>query len=106
MITPEMLNHYRTIIIRPVVTEKTMAQAEGAQKRAKYTFWVRPEANKTQIRQAVSALWNVRVVAVNTLIVKGKDRRQSFRYRIGRTAKRKKAIVTLAEGQSIDVLGG
>ncbi len=105
MITPEMLNHYRTIIIRPVVTEKSMAQTEGAQRRNKYTFLVRPEANKTEISRAVSALWNVRVVKVNTLTVKGKERRRSFRHRPGMTAAQKKAIVTLAEGQSIDVIG-
>jgi large subunit ribosomal protein L23 len=106
MITPEMIDRYRTIIIRPVVTEKSMAQAEGPQKRNKYTFLVHASANKTEIRQAVSALWNVRVVSVNTLTVRGKERRQSFRYRPGRTATRKKAVVTLAEGQSIDILGG
>ena len=83
-----------------------MAQAEGTQRRNKYTFEVHANANKTEIRRAVSALWNVDVVKVNTLSIKGKERRQSHRHRIGTTAKQKKAIVTLAEGQSIDVLGG
>jgi large subunit ribosomal protein L23 len=106
MITPEMVERYRRIILRPIVTEKTMAQTEGAQRRNKYTFEVHAEANKTEIRRAVSALWNVEVVKVNTVTVRGKERRQSYRYRIGKTRKRKKAIVTLAEGQSIDVLGG
>jgi large subunit ribosomal protein L23 len=105
VMTPEMLDHYRTIIIRPIVTEKSMAQSEAGQKRNKYTFLVRPEANKTEIGRAVSALWNVRVVKVNTLMVKGKERRHSFRHRPGKTAERKKAIVTLAEGQSIDIIG-
>jgi large subunit ribosomal protein L23 len=105
MISPEMLDHYRTIIVRPVVTEKSMAQTQGTQKRNKYTFIVRGDANKTEIGHAVSALWNVRVVRVNTLTVKGKERRQSYKYRPGKTAERKKAIVTLAEGHSIDVIG-
>lgn len=106
MITPEMLERYRKIVIRPIVTEKTMAQAEGALPRNKYTFEVHPDANKTEIRRAVSALWNVDVVKVNTITVRGKERRHSYRHRVGRTPRRKKAIVTLAEGQSIDVLGG
>ncbi len=105
MISPEMMDHYRTIIVRPVVTEKSMAQTQGAQKRNKYTFIVRPEANKTEISHAVSAIWNVRVVHVNTLTVKGKERRNSYRYRPGKTAEQKKAIVTLAEGHSIDIIG-
>jgi large subunit ribosomal protein L23 len=106
MITPEMLERYRKIVIRPIVTEKTMAQAEGTLPRNKYTFEVHPDANKTEIRRAVSALWNVDVVKVNTITVRGKERRHSYRHRVGRTPRRKKAIVTLAEGQSIDVLGG
>jgi len=105
MITPEMLAQYRKIIIRPVVTEKSMAQAEAGP-RSKYTFEVASAANKTEIRRAVEALWGVRVVQVNTMNVRGKDRRQSYKYRIGKTAQRKKAIVTLAQGQTIDVLGG
>ncbi|MGQ9732799.1 MAG: 50S ribosomal protein L23 [Candidatus Zipacnadales bacterium] len=93
------------MIIRPVITEKSMAQAESGQGRNKYTFEVAPHSNKTQIRRAVEALWNVRVVQVNTMNVRGKKRRQSYRYRIGQTAARKKAIVTLAPGQTIDVIG-
>jgi large subunit ribosomal protein L23 len=104
MITPEMLAQYRKIILRPVVTEKSMAQTEAG-KRSKYTFEVAPAANKTEIRRAVEALWGVHVVQVNTMHVRGKERRQSAKYRIGRTAERKKAIVTLAAGQTIDVLG-
>ncbi|MBM3472118.1 MAG: 50S ribosomal protein L23 [Armatimonadetes bacterium] len=110
MITPEMLAQYRKIILRPVVTEKSMAQAEGAKtgtkKGSKYTFEVDPQANKTEIRRAVEALWSVRVVGVNTMTVRGKERRHSYRHRIGKTAQRKKAIVTLAQGQTIDVLAG
>jgi large subunit ribosomal protein L23 len=105
MITPEMLTHYRQVILRPVVTEKSMGQQESGS-RSKYTFEVLPSANKTEIRRAVEALWGVRVVKVNTLMVRGKERRQSHRYRPGNTATRKKAIVTLAAGQSIDVMSG
>jgi large subunit ribosomal protein L23 len=105
MITPELLDRYRSIIIRPIVTEKSMAQAEGASKRNKYTFLVHPNANKTEIGRAVSVLWNVRVVQVNTMRVKGKERRHSYRHRPGKTAEQKKAIVTLAEGHSIDIIG-
>jgi large subunit ribosomal protein L23 len=94
------------IIIRPVVTEKSMAQAEASQAGSKYTFEVAPDANKTEIRRAVEALWSVNVAKVNTMNVRGKERRQSYRHRIGKTAKRKKAIVTLASGQTIDVLAG
>jgi large subunit ribosomal protein L23 len=106
MITPEMLAHYRKIILRPVVTEKSMAQAEASQGGSKYSFEVAPDANKTEIRRAVEALWSVNVVKVNTMNVRGKERRQSYRHRVGKTASRKKAIVTLATGQSIDVLAG
>jgi len=106
MITPEMLERYRRIIIRPIVTEKSMGQAEGAQRQNKYTFEVAPDANKTEVRRAVEALWSVTVTKVNTMRVKGKERRQSYRHRPGKTAGRKKAIVTLAEGQTIDVLAG
>jgi large subunit ribosomal protein L23 len=106
MITPEMLAQYRKIIIRPVVTEKSMAQAEAGKASSKYTFEVATDANKTEIRRAVEALWSVNVVKVNTMSVRGKERRQSYRHRIGKTARRKKAIVTLAAGQTIDVLAG
>lgn len=101
MLRNEELNHYRSIIIRPVVTEKSMREAETAQK---YTFEVHPSANKIQIRQAVEILFSVNVTNVNTMRVTGKKRRRSYRHRVGRTAERKKAIVTLAEGETIDMV--
>ena len=65
----------------------------------------RPTARAVRRGISLSAIWNVRVVHVNTLTVKGKERRNSYRYRPGKTAERKKAIVTLAEGHSIDIIG-
>ena len=65
------------------------------------TFNVRTDATKPQIKQAVEALWKVEVTAVNTSITKGKTKR--FRGVMGRRSDAKKAIVTLAEGQTIDL---
>ncbi len=101
MLRAEELNLYRSIILRPVVTEKSMREAEQDNT---YTFEVHPEANKVQIRQAIEAMFNVSVVNVNTMQVRGKRRRRSYRHRTGHTAQRKKAMVTLAEGDRIDVV--
>ena len=100
-VTSEDLNFYRSIILQPVVTEKSMEQAE---KMRKYHFKVHSSANKIQVRQAVEALFDVRVTEVNTLNVLGKSRRRSYRYRTGKTAHWKKAIVTLAPGNTIDIV--
>lgn len=102
MLSTDQLNYYRSIIQRPVVTEKSMREAEELNK---YTFEVHPEANKVEIGRAIESLFDVTVTGVNTMRVAGKERRRSYRYRTGRTAERKKAIVTLAEGDSIDVVG-
>ena len=101
MLSTDQLNYYRTIIRRPVVTEKSMARSEALNV---YTFEVDPSANKVEIRRAVEALFNVNVTKVNTMRVMGKTRRRSYRHGIGRTAERKKAMVTLAAGESIDVV--
>ena len=101
MLTTEQLNYYRQIIRRPVVTEKSMRQSE---RKNRYTFEVAPDANKVEIRRAVEALFDVDVTKVNTMRIAGKERRRSFRHRSGRTAERKKAVVTLAEGDTIDVV--
>ena len=91
------------IILKPVVSEKSYALSD----RGQYTFVVAPEANKIQIREAVEKLFNVRVKAVNTLIVKGQTRSRAVkkgRSRVsGREATVKKAIVTLFPGQRIDI---
>ncbi len=85
------------IVGRPVVTEKTTASQEGANK---VVFRVSPEANKIQIRQAIEKLFNVRVLSVNTMRAPSKPKRVG---RVsGRRAGFKKAVVTLAEGDTIE----
>jgi large subunit ribosomal protein L23 len=101
VLSTDQMNYYRMIIRRPVVTEKSMTGSETGNV---YTFEVDPGANKVEIRRAVEALFKVDVTNVNTLRVQGKARRRSYRHGIGRTAERKKAMVTLAPGQSIDVV--
>ena len=101
MPTSEQLNEYRSIIRAPIISEKSMGQAEQENK---YHFEVHPEANKIQVREAIEALFNVRVVKVNTLTIKGKTRQRSYRHRTGKTARQKKAIVTLAAGDHIDLI--
>jgi large subunit ribosomal protein L23 len=91
----------RDIIRRPLITEKsTGIMSDGNQ----YTFEVAPEANKTQIKVAVEEIFKVKVVAVNTVNVPGKVKRQG-RF-VGKTASRKKAVVTLRAGDRIEVLEG
>ncbi len=88
------------VIRKPVITEKaTMASEANA-----VVFDVAPEATKPQIREAVEALFGVKVKAVNTLIRKGKTKK--FRGRPGRRKDVKKAYVTLEEGNMIDVTTG
>jgi large subunit ribosomal protein L23 len=77
---------------------------EQADQLNKYHFVVSAGANKVEIRQAVEAIFNVRVAKVNTINVKGKARQRSYRHRTGRTARVKKAIVTLVPGDRIDLL--
>lgn len=86
------------IIKSPLVTEKTM-QATAIHK---YSFSVAPDANKIEIRQAIEKVFGVHVTKVNTLNVKGKSRRRG-RAPMGKTPDWKKAIVTLVEGDHIDV---
>ncbi len=101
MLTNENLDLFRTIIVRPIITEKSMRQSEELRK---YHFKVHPNANKVQIHDAIEALFNVRVNTVRTMNVRGKSRRKSYRYRMGKTARWKKAIVTLAPGNTIDIV--
>ena len=88
---------YLEILKAPVITEKS----EIAKQDGKYTFKVDPKANKIEIKEAIEKLFNVKVTAVRTLNVKPKKRRVG-RY-TGLTNRTKKAIVTLAEGQTIDL---
>jgi large subunit ribosomal protein L23 len=90
----------RDVIIAPVVSEKSY----GLLDENKYTFLVRPDANKTQIKQAVEAVFNVKVTSVNTLNRPGKRKRTRFGY--GKRKDTKRAIVSLAEGERIDIFGG
>ena len=91
---------YYDIVRSPVITEKSTIMSE----QNKVMFNVARTASKPEIKEAVEALFGVKVKAVNTLLRKGKVKR--FRNTIGRQSDVKKAIVTLEDGQSIDVTGG
>ena len=93
------LRHY-DVIVSPAITEKSTITSENNQ----VVFNVAKKASKPEIKAAVEALFGVKVTAVNTLVRKGKIKR--FRGTIGRQSDVKKAIVTLADGQSIDVATG
>jgi len=90
----------RDVLIKPVISEKSYRLVDDG----KYTFLVAPDANKTQIRQAVEQVFRVRVTGVNTINRPGKRRRT--RYGWGKRPDTKRAIVTLAAGERIDVFGG
>ena len=84
------------VLIRPVITERSMTETNNG----RYTFAVAPEATKHEIASAVAEAFKVDVVAVNTIPVRGKQRRLGRR--IGRTTDWKKAIVTIGKGQKIE----
>lgn len=90
----------RDIIFSPVVSEKSYDLIEDMNT---YTFEVDPRANKTEVRQAVETIFGVRVVRVNTQNRKGKLKRTGWV--MGRRPDRKRALVTLAEGDEIDIFG-
>ena len=90
----------RDILLRPVVSEKSY----GLLDEGKYTFVVATDANKTQIKQAVEEVFRVKVTGVNTLNRQGKRRRTRFGW--GKRVDTKRAVVTLAEGDRIDIFGG
>lgn len=92
--------HVYEVLLRPIVTEKSMELREGNQ----YTFEVARKANKRQIREAVEKIFDVEVVDVRTITVKGKNRRWGRTFY--RSSDWKKAIVTLAEGASITFFEG
>ncbi len=93
------LRHY-DVIVSPIITEKSTMASEANQ----VVFKVAKTATKPQIKAAIEQLFNVKVTGVNTLVRKGKVKR--FRGTIGRQSDIKKAVVTLAEGHSIDVATG
>ena len=90
------------VIIKPLVTEKMTAMTEKMPNR--FGFIVRPDANKLEIKKEVEALYNVKVVDVNTMKYQGKSKRRYTRSGLltGRTNAYKKAIVTLKDGDTID----
>jgi large subunit ribosomal protein L23 len=88
------------VLIRPVVSEKSYVLSAAG----RYTFRVHADAHKTQIRQAVEALFGVHVVEVRTLSVKSKPKRRGSTS--GRTRQWKKAIVQIRSGESIPVFQG
>ena len=90
----------RDVILSPVVSEKSY----GLLDEGKYTFVVDPRANKTEIKIAVEQVFGVKVDSVNTLNRQGKTRRT--RNGLGKRKDTKRAIVSLAEGQRIDIFGG
>lgn len=87
----------RDVLLAPVVSEKSYALIDDN----KYTFLVHPDANKTEIKIAVERIFDVKVVAVNTLNRKGKTRRT--RTGFGKRKDTKRAVVSVAAGQSIDI---
>lgn len=87
----------REVIIRPIITEHSYDMME----KNTYTFEVAKEVNKVEIAQAVEAIFDVKVVKVNTLNVKSKPKR--VRTQLGRTRTWKKAMVTLKEGDTIEL---
>ncbi len=92
--------HPSQVIIRPVVSEKSYVLAAND----KYTFRVHPDAHKTQIRQAVETLFDVKVVGVRTMSVKSKPKRRGLTS--GRTRAWKKAVVQVRAGDSIPIFQG
>ena len=91
----------RQVIVRPVVTERSTALADDT---GKYTFIVNKDANKIEIKSAVQTLFDVKVKAVRTAVFRGKLRRVGRS--VGYKPSYKKAIVTLADGERIDVYEG
>ena len=91
----------RDVIIRPVVSEKSYAAFDGNV----YTFVVADDANKVEIRQAIEEIFNVKVTNVNTLNRNGKRKRNRRTGNWGQRSGQKRAIVSLAEGDTIEIFG-
>jgi len=98
---PETRLFPEDILLRPILTEKSWRDME----QGKYTFEVHPRATKVEIRHAVEELFGVQVVEVRTLARPGKPRRTRMDRGFGRTKARKRAIVKLAPGHKIDIVG-
>ena len=95
---------YYDVILEPVVTEKSMA----GMSEKKYTFYVHTDATKTQVKEAVEKMFEgTKVSKVNVMNIDGKNKRRSMGQRFGKTAKTKKAIVTLtADSKEIEIFSG
>lgn len=91
----------RDVILRPVVSEKSYAAYDDNV----YTFVVAPDANKVEIRQAIEAIFNVKVKNVNTLNRDGKRKRNRATGAFGQRTGQKRAIVSLVEGDRIEIFG-
>jgi large subunit ribosomal protein L23 len=94
-----MFDDHRDVLLAPVISEKSYGLLDDN----KYTFEVHPDANKTQIKIAVEKVFSVKVVSVNTLNRPGKRKRTRFGY--GQRKAIKRAVVTLRDGDRIDVFG-
>jgi large subunit ribosomal protein L23 len=94
------MRYARDVIIAPVVSEKSY----GLMDEGRYTFVVHKSANKTEIKQAVESIFGVKVRSVNTMNRKGKAKR--FGLVMGQRKDQKRAIVTLAPGEEIDIFSG
>jgi len=97
---PISLERAYDVLKSPVVTEKSTTNTTYRQ----YTFYVAQDATKTEVKQAAEKIFKVEVESVNAMVVKGKEKR--FRGRLGRRPDRKKMILTLKEGQAIDIGAG
>ena len=95
-----MIADPRDVLLAPVISEKSYGLLDAN----KYTFLVRPSANKTEIKIAVEQVFNVKVERVNTVNRNGKRKRTRFGY--GKRNDTKRAIVSLASGDRIDLFGG
>ena len=93
------MKDHRDVIIEPIVSEKSYTLLEANV----YTFRVHPQASKPEIRDAVEHQFGVRVLKVNTLNRKGKRKRNRRNFTFGQRPTTKRALVTLAEGDSIDL---
>ncbi|MBI5527212.1 MAG: 50S ribosomal protein L23 [Deltaproteobacteria bacterium] len=89
------------ILLRPLITEKSNMVKDALNK---VSFIVRPDANKTQIKDAVEALFKVKVAGVQTAVIRGKMKRMGRH--LGKRPNYKKAVVTLKKGYAIDFMGG
>lgn len=95
--SPSTKNNPRDVIVAPVVSEKSYSLIDNNA----YTFLVHRDANKTEIRQAVETIWDVKVLKVNTANRKGKIKR--FRFTQGKRPDTKRAIVKLSPGDKIEI---